>query len=216
MAEFWIGHRRYRTKGEAREAVREILYRYPVGATVEREEDHLLLLDLLDLHHEAEDKIGTGVRAFAVAPPLWGRSPGFEVVRVDDTRIDFSYLTCLKPPTYRQQVLNVMRDEVKQAVTTYFEARKAGGSLVSDGSGERLESAHTAVSYFRGPSFVEIAEEFAAGVGGWEEIALTPSTEPGLGRFEDRAQAQRWCAHHEKRAVLGLLSRQENQRRPRR
>jgi hypothetical protein len=216
VPEFWIGRRRYRTKGEAKEAVREVLYRYPEGSTVDREEDHLLLLDLLDMHHEADDKIGPGVDAFAIAPPQRGTSPGFEVIRTDGSRIDFSYLTCLKPPTHRQQGLNVMRDEVKSHVSAYFESRRAAGSLVSDQSGMPLDSSSTAVSYFQGPSFVEIAEEFAEVVGGWEAIELSPSTEPGVGRFADRDVADRWRSHHQERAKLGLLSTQENQRRPRR
>lgn len=72
------------------------------------------------------------------------------------------------------------------------------------------------MSYFSGPWFVDIAEEFAEAVGGWEAIEMTPSPEPGLGRFKDRDLAERWFGHHQKRAVLGLLSKHENQRRPRR
>jgi hypothetical protein len=216
VAEFWIGQRQYRTKGAATEAVREILSRYNVGETIDGEEDHLLLLDLLDMHHEADEKMGSGVEAFAIAPPQRGPYPGFEVRRTDGSRIDFSYKTCLTAPTVRQQVMNVMRDEVKGQINAYFEARKAAGSLVSDRSGQQLDSADSAVSYFRGPAFVDIAEEFAGVVGGWDDIAMTPSTEPGLGRIADRALAERWREHHRGRAVLGLLSRQENQRRPRR
>jgi hypothetical protein len=216
VAEFYIGHRKYRTKGAAADAVREVLYRYRVGETVDQEEDHLLLLDLLDMHHEAGDKIGPGVEAFVIAPPLRGPYPGFEVLRVDGTRIDFSYKTCMKPPTVRQQVLNVLRAEVKGQINDYFDARKAAGTLVSDASGEVLSTNNTAVSYFLGPWFVDIAEEFAATAGGWGAIAMTPSTEPGLGRLVDRTLAERWQEHHQERAVLGLLSKKENQRRPRR
>ncbi|MFD5735756.1 DCL family protein [Streptomyces sioyaensis] len=216
MPEFWIGKRRYPTKGAATEAVRTVLYRYQVGETVDQEEDHLLLVDLLDMHHEAKDKIGPGIEAFAVVPPQRGPYPGFEVVRTDGTRIDFSYQTCLKPPTVRQQVLNVMRDEVKGQINSYFEERKEANSLVSDQSGKQLDSTNTAVSYFQGPAFVDIAEEFAAMVGGWAAIAMTPSTEPGLGRIADRALAEQWKDHHRERSVLGLLSTQENLCRPRR
>lgn len=216
VPELWIGQRRYPTKKAATDAVRAVLYRYRVGETVDLEEDHLLLVDLLGMHHEAEDKIGCGVEAFAVAPPQRGPYPGFEVIRTDGTRIDFSYQTCLKPPTVRQQVLNVLRDEVRGQINAYFEQRKDAGSLVSDQSGEPLDSTNTAVSYFQGPAFVDIAEEFAATVGGWEAIEMTPSTEPGLGRIADRALAEQWKNHHRERAVLGLLSAQENLRRPRR
>jgi hypothetical protein len=216
VAEFWIGQRRYRTKGEAEQAVKAVLRRYRPGSIVDREEDHQLLLDLLDMHPEAEEKIGPGVEAFAVGPPQRGPHPGFQVIRTDGERIDFSYKACLSPPSHRQQVLNVMRDEVKEDVNDYFASRKAAGSLISDVSGAQLDSNHTAVSYFKGPSFVEIAEEFAANVGGWDQITLTASAEPGLGRFTDRGLARRWCDHHRDRAVLGLLSAEENQRRPRR
>ncbi|MFI5525199.1 DCL family protein [Streptomyces platensis] len=216
MAEFWIGHRRYRTKSDAKEAVREVLYRYPIGNSVDQEDDHLLLLDLLEKHHEADDKIGPGVNGFAIAPPQRGPYPGFEVIRTDGSRIDFSYQTCLRPPTYRQQVMNVMRDEVKPDINAYFETRRDSGTLLSDTSGAPLDSNSIAVSYFRGPSFVDIAEGFAETVGGWKGIEMTPSTEPGLGRFKDRQLAAQWCSHHRERAVLGLLSSQENQQRPRR
>ncbi|MFI0216964.1 hypothetical protein [Streptomyces lydicus] len=71
------------------------------------------------------------------------------------------------------------------------------------------------MSYVRGPSFVDIAEEFAKAVGGWEAIEMNASTAPRLGRFTDRDLAGRWFSHHQEYAVLGLLSAQENQRRPR-
>ncbi|MDX2526210.1 DCL family protein [Streptomyces europaeiscabiei] len=216
MAEFWIGQRRYRTKGAAQEAVQEVLYRYNVGSIVDQEDDHQLLLDLLDMHPNADDKIGSGVEAFAIAAPQRGPYPGFEVIRTDGSRIDFSYRECLKPRTYRQQVLNVMRDEVKATISVYFESRKAADSLLSDHSGTPLESTNTAVAYFRGPSFNDIAREFAESHGGWEAIELTSSAEKGLGRFVDRDLAERWFIHHQAHAVLGLLSAEENRRRLRR
>ncbi|MGR6998896.1 hypothetical protein ACU686_13355 [Yinghuangia aomiensis] len=44
---------------------------------------------------------------------------------------------------------------------------------------------------------------------------MSPSTEQGLGKLVDRAQADRWRAHWEQRAVLGLLTKAENRGRPR-
>ncbi|MFG2400361.1 hypothetical protein [Streptomyces lydicus] len=68
--------------------------------------------------------------------------------------------------TYSQQVMNVMRDEVKPDINAYFESRRMAGSLTSDQSGVALESNRIAVSYFQGPSFVAIAEEFASAADG--------------------------------------------------
>lgn len=188
---------------------------YPVGSRVDDPEHHRLLLDLLDMHPYAEDKIGPGVEAFAIAPPQRGPYSGFQVIRTDGTRIDFSYQDCLKPRTYRQQVLNVMGDEVRQTKSDYFEARRAADTLISDLSGQPLASTDIAVSYFQGPAFNAIAEEFAESLGGWETIELTSSAEQGLGRFVDRDLAERWFIHHQERAVFGLLSQQENRQRPR-
>ncbi|MEU7428570.1 DUF3223 domain-containing protein [Streptomyces sp. NPDC040750] len=215
MPEFRIGHRRYPTKQAAGDAVRAVLYGYDVGSAVDRPADHLLLLDLLDLHEEALDKIGSGVDSFVIAPPLRGPHPGFAVVRTDGTRIDFSYLACLKPLTYRQQVSSAMRAEVEDQVNAYFTSRVAAGSLVSDQSGAPLDYGDTHVSYFRGPTFAEIAATFAATVGGWDAIELNSSADQGIGTFTDRALAERWRSHHAEHAVLGLLSSQENLRRPR-
>lgn len=216
MPEFRIGQRQYPTKQAAGDAVRAVLYGYSVGSTVDRPEDHLLLLDLLDLHAEAADKIGSGVEAFVIAPPLRGSYPGFAVVRTDGSSVDFSYLACLKPPTYRQQVSSAMRAEVEEDVNAYFASRVAAGTLVSDQSGAQLDYGDTHVSYFRGPTFAEIAGSFAASAGGWAAIALTSSTDQGLGTFTDRALSERWRSHHTEHAVLGVLSSQENLRRPRR
>lgn len=215
MAEFHIGRRRYPTKTAARNAVQEIRDRYSVGDKVDRLEDQELLRDLLDLHQNADDKIGCGVADFVVAQPLRGKHPGFDIIRIDGTRIDFSFLKCLKPPDHRQQVLAAMRAEVELTVNDYFDTRKANGSLRSDKSGTALSSSAAHVSYFQGPPFVVIATEFAGETGGWDAIELTPSAKAGCGMFVDRALALRWHGHHEDRAVLGLLTPEENLRRPR-
>ncbi|MFR0367567.1 DUF3223 domain-containing protein [Streptomyces sp. MCC20] len=216
MPKFWIGSREYPSKKAAQEAVRDVLYGYSVGSIVDKEEDHLLLLDLLDLHEEADAKIGVGVEAFAIAPPLKGPYPGFEVIRTDGTRIDFSYLACLKPPSYRQQVLAAMRVEAEVNATAYLTSRAEANTLVSDESGKTLDITDTHVSYYRGPSFVDLAEAFAADAGGWDAIELTTSSNPGRGQFADRQLAERWREYHQEHAVLALLSSQENLRRPRR
>ncbi len=216
MPKFWIGSREYPTKKAAQEAVRDVLYGYSVGSIVDKEEHHLLLLDLLDLHEEADAKIGVGVESFVIAPPLQGPYPGFEVIRTDGTQIDFSYLACLSPPSYRKQVSSAMRVEVKDDVSAYFTSRAAANTLVSDESGRTLDLSDTHVSYYRGPSFAELAAAFAHDAGGWDTIELTTSRDPGRGQFTDRQLAERWREYHQEHAVLALLSSQENLRRPRR
>lgn len=82
--------------------------------------------------------------------------------------------------------------------------------------GKGLDITDTHVSYYRGPSFAELAAAFAHANGGGDTIELTTSSDPGRGQFTDRAPTERWREYHQEHAVLGLLSSQENLRRPRR
>ncbi|MCZ0999646.1 hypothetical protein O1M63_18505 [Streptomyces mirabilis] len=101
-------------------------------------------------------------------------------------------------------------------MSAYFTERVAANILVSDESGRALDITGTHVSYYRGPSFVELAAAFAHEAGGWDAIELTTSSDPGRGQFTDRQLAKRWCEYHQEHAVLALLSSQENLCRPRR
>ncbi|MEU6718331.1 DCL family protein [Nonomuraea sp. NPDC046802] len=211
----WIGTQRYPTKSAAQEAIRDILRRYEAGDVVGQEADDRLLCDLLGMHPEAEAKTGSGVDYFRVVKTPRGNYKGFVVVRTDGTPIDFSYNNCLRPPTARQRVEAAMQTEVRAQVNAYFESRKSAGTLVSDQSGIPLATDGTHVSYFRGSRFLDLAAQFADVAGGWGAFQLTPTTEAGLARFADRELAARWQAFHQEHAVLGLLSKEENRRRPR-
>ncbi|MFC8765809.1 DCL family protein [Streptomyces sp. NPDC057193] len=217
MAVFWIRHRRYPSKGDAKAAVRAVLHGHPKGTELTGE-DFDLVRDLLDMHPDSAGKIGDGVGAIKIGPsphPKYQKYPSFWVVRPNGSTVDFSYKDCFDHPSLRSQVHNIMRVEIEDKTTAYFESRLAEGTFTSDESGVPLQLHDTAVSYFRGPPFSQIADEFADAEGGWETIELTPSTDQGLGRFVDRNQAERWRAWWEDRAVLALLTQAENRGRPR-
>ncbi|WP_159037049.1 DCL family protein [Streptomyces specialis] len=107
-----------------------------MGSILDQEADKLLPLDL---QAEGDVKIGVGVEAFVIAPPLQGPYLGFEVVRTDGTRLVFSCLAWLKPPSYRQQVCSAMRVEVKGDVSACFTSRVAANIPVSDDFGKELD-----------------------------------------------------------------------------
>ncbi|MFF7034828.1 DCL family protein [Streptomyces griseus] len=207
----------YRTKAAAGDAVRAVLHGCQRGTELSGEEFDLVR-DLLDMHPEAADKIGAGVVSILVdrgPQPEYPKYSSFYLVRTDGVKDDFSYQACLKHPSLRSKVHNVMQVEILGKKTAYFDSRIAAGTFMSDESGVALQLSDTAVSHFLGPSFAQIADEFSAVEGGWEAIELTPSTDQGLGRFIDRGQAERWSAWWEDRAVLGLLTQSENRARPR-
>ncbi|MGW5003118.1 DUF3223 domain-containing protein [Streptomyces hydrogenans] len=215
MAEVWIGQRRYATKKARQEAVQAVLGRYAIGQVVDQEEDGLLLRDLLDMHPDAADKAGPGVDHFRVIATPRGNHKGPEAVLVNGNRVAFSYQKCLEPPTHKQRVLAAMRTEIQPQVNTYFESRLNAHTFFSDETGQPLATDDTHVSYFRGPRFHDIAVQFAEEAGGWDAITLESETDRKLALFADRELAERWHAHHREHAVLGLLTSNENQRRPR-
>ncbi|MFH8371376.1 DUF3223 domain-containing protein [Streptomyces sp. NPDC018031] len=186
-----------------------ILGRYGLGKVVDQEDDDLLLRDLLDMHPDAAEKIGPGVDRFRVIATPRGHHKGPEAVLVDGSKVAFSYQKCLDAPTHRQRVLAAMRTEIQPQVNTYYESRKASHTLVSDESGQPLAPADVHVS------FHDIAMEFIQAADGFDAVDLTAETARGLALFTDRTLAERWHAHHQEHAVLGLLSAKENLRRPR-
>ncbi|MGC4966293.1 DCL family protein [Streptomyces globisporus] len=162
-----------------------------------------MLRDLIELHPDAAEKIGCGIDAFVIDRPMLGKHSGFKMVRTDGMEIDFSFLTCLSPPNHRQQVLAAMRGEVLNTVSSYFASRAATNTLTSDMSGTPLDENDPHVSYFQGPSFLEIATQFADHNGGWDSVELNSASEAGYAKFKDREMAGRWHEHHQERAVSG-------------
>jgi hypothetical protein len=57
--------------------------------------DQALLQQLVELHPSAEAKIGTGIEHVFVAGASYG-SRCFHIARTDGTRVDFSYMKCLR------------------------------------------------------------------------------------------------------------------------
>ncbi|MFF3208419.1 DUF3223 domain-containing protein [Streptomyces sp. NPDC002962] len=215
VPEVWIGSRRYATKKARQEAVQAVLGRYDLGQVVDQEDDDLLLRDLLDMHPDAAEKVGPGVDRFRIIPTPRGHHKGPEAIRIDGSKVAFSYQKCLEAPTHRQRVLDAMRTEIQPQVNTYYESRKASNTLVSGEGGQLLAPDDTHVSYFRGPRFHDIAMEFIQATGGFDAVDLTSETARGLALFTDRTLAERWHDHHREHAVLGLLSAKENLRRSR-
>lgn len=85
--------------GDATNFFREMLNKYQIGERVNAE-DSVHLAALLTRHDEYADKVGKGIVAFEVNVPP-SDVPQFSqrcfwIVRADDTKIDFSFVHCLK------------------------------------------------------------------------------------------------------------------------
>jgi hypothetical protein len=92
---FAIDTRSFPRKGDATLFFREMLNRYLPGDRV-TDEDGRDLAALLKHHTEYGDKVGAGIDHFRVMANLH-KTQCFEIVRVDGSRDDFSYLHCITP-----------------------------------------------------------------------------------------------------------------------
>ncbi|MBI3446323.1 MAG: DCL family protein [Magnetospirillum sp.] len=89
--------REFAKAGDATGFFSAMLSRYPIGSRIS-EADARDLRALLKRHDEESEKVGAGIDHFEVATPPDGYSGKcFWIVRVDRSRIDFSFKHCLEP-----------------------------------------------------------------------------------------------------------------------
>jgi len=107
----WIGHRRYAKKGDAEQACRDLIKKYPGGngpvgpmsrqgspQLVDDPADIAFIHDLLKLHPTPQKVIGSGIKHFAVRVNAEERNSNrcLWVWRTDGTADDFSWTECVK------------------------------------------------------------------------------------------------------------------------
>ena len=115
-----IGDHDFRSKQDARIYIRRILNSFLT------EKHFPFLLALLQRHPESHQKIGPGVKYFYVGKSEHG-SLCFWVKRVDGTKTDFSYLSCLsgKAVNVNKQVSQAFRlsvkDQLRRAKERFFQ-----------------------------------------------------------------------------------------------
>lgn len=116
---YLIGDTFHPSKKKLVQAIREVLHAYEPGATVS--EPHFeFLLDLLNHHPEAEEKIGSGVSAFEVRlVPGYEYVSGFWAIRNDGAQVAWSYTKVIYPPKPFAHFRKVCRAAVADQMLAY-------------------------------------------------------------------------------------------------
>lgn len=123
--------RTFATQGEARKFFTEMLARYADGEFV-NSEDEDPLYEFLERHPEAEEKIGTGVKAFFRQKSPDHPTSCFHILRVDGETTDFGLGACLtgRAPGLRQAFYEACRRSVvaplMQQKQALFDAAPSG------------------------------------------------------------------------------------------
>ena len=90
-----ISEKTFKTNKEAWEFIHTILYSYEINKPLENE-NLIFISDLLNLHPEAKNKIGTGIKSIIIEnEKRFNKTKHFSVIRLDNTIADFSFEKCL-------------------------------------------------------------------------------------------------------------------------
>ena len=200
----------YETKQAAGERIRGILYAAPVGRPIVGRDGEVLRA-LLERHPRSVEKIGPGVLWFEVRMnPEHPSQRSFWLVRVDGTQSDWSYLRCLNLRDQRALVLEAMRAAVVEQILAFKNAQFEQGTVTCAITGEPVSRDNCHVDHAP-PTFVALAETFAASYGGFEEIRVSAGTDGAIGRrLTDEHQCHSWQYFHRQQARLRIVTRLAN------
>jgi hypothetical protein len=205
-----VGQEVFKTKKDLLARVKEMLHAAPLGVEMDRPE-HEFLMELLARHPEAKKKVGPGVKAFRVTTSEF-KNRCFEVIRVDGTETDFSYLKCVSEKTAWSEFTEALRRSVKQQIWEAKEKVFLWDEVITL-AGETVTREQTRVEYLSPDTFGWLAEEFSLTEKlDKNNLPLGPSPD-GEKVIVDQALESRWQAFHEKRAKFEVLSENEYKKR---
>lgn len=203
-----LGGKYFNTRTELEEYLRAIL-RIRKDKALEGEE-FSVVHDLLLLHQDAEDKIGSGVKEIKVVLPPRRKYNCFCVVRTDGTTETFSYPKC----TYSRERLtekrrsSAYREAIHEQTGNYrFVERKTEQFCDICGSDQDLQVDH------RKPFFTTLVKDFEKGrtdIPTEFDDAIAGTQYSKKFRESDRAYKEAWQAYHQENARLRLLCKTHN------
>lgn len=191
-------------KTRARALCQTVIAATPDGTAVGDPVVNAFLRGLLDRHPCAGEKKGCGVAYFTAETERTYGTRHFAVHRLDGTETDFSWQVCVSPPSHKDECRKAMRAAVADQViafrrTAFTQQPVQLCALCGTHLSRQAEIDHAA------PSFRELAEQYAAAVGGWDRITLEPSGEGEIGRRLCYGDNYTWSLFHAHKAVLQLL-----------
>lgn len=201
-----IANRTFPTKKSLQDEIKRILHQSPLDQKLEGD-DYKLIRALLDRHPQAEQKVGCGVRSIFVVkfPPYC--SCGFELVRIDGSRTDFSYLQCLNPESKLTRLKRACRYAVSDDIIAFRDDFFRRGQSACEISGRFVDLNTYNVDHAPPMTFKNIFEAFLSEYGiNVDKIVLSyggdGSTTCDIGHPAIR---DLWINFHRKYANLRIL-----------
>jgi len=198
----------FRTQQDLLAYVRAILNRYHLGQVLDLF-DYPFVIDLLQQHPDAAQKIGCGASHIYVAETPAYHTRCFHLVRQDGSETDFSYLECIRATAHDKKVRQALRYAIAAQIFAYKRAAfDASPIIICPDTGERLAFMTAHVDHRAPLTFERLVADFLAAEGlTFEAIDLIPQAD--LAYRDELADAQlceRWLAYHLAHAELEIIS----------
>lgn len=196
----------FKTKKALTEKVKSILHNSPLGQLPP--DDEKLMLGLLALHPDYEEKKGCGIAFIGIAYWQHLKTKGFYLQRVDGTEEDFSYKWCLNPPSQ----WSIFKDACHYAVidqTKEFKrlSRKSEKGYWSETEGKWIPSNDVHVDHVY--PFALLLRDWLKQAGlAYEDIQVINLGT--INKLLDPLIEESWRKYHREHARLQILSSAAN------
>jgi hypothetical protein len=208
-----IGHRQFPSRAQALEEARRVRDQYANGDRVGAH-DVEFLTDLLFLHSEAPEKIGSGIAGFSVdLDQEFRRTRCVYVHRTDGSSTDFSFKNCIEGAKPRQDRYSAIREAVSDQTIAFKQRAFADQARVPcavRGTPTAFADAH--VDHVPPQTLRQLVTAWlAAERMHIDDIEISPPADNQfVADMIDPDQRRRWTTYHADRAVLRLVCRAAN------
>lgn len=213
MEKISIGKKTY-SKKQLTEQCRKILYRYEIGQMLDNEDSNFMT-EVFKRHHNAKKKIGCGIQNIRIIDQPPHRA--FEIIRVDESSTDISYVKCINMKKERYDFKEACRNAVKEDINEFkkseFEKKQDEHKrMTCPETGEKISYENSHVDHEAPNTFEKIVND-------WIEmekiepnnIKIKGYDDGEIGKeFEDEKVRQSFRLFHQKQAKLRITSPKGN------
>ncbi len=208
----------FKSQKEALAYCKQMLARYRNGDTT-NQQDSQFLLNMLQRHPEARDKIGCGVKRFFKARVISKGTDCFWLEREDGTSTDFSYKSCVtaKGKSLAQEFAEACREavqpELDAAKKAHFQQHaNADGKVQCEVTGEMVAIYESHLDHKKPMTFEVIVKTFIAA----NQITITPgmlsvpTDAQYVTTFVDEEIRQKFIDYHHSVCKLRVVAKKVN------
>jgi hypothetical protein len=211
-----VANETFSTRSALQKRVKEILYRYKDGQLLS-DGDFEFMFELLKRHPDFELKYGVGIKAILVDQnPFYRNTRCFWLIRLDNSKTDFSYGECIKPTSQKKKFFNACRAAVEpytQAFKRNFFDGLRGEVYFCPLTGQPLNFIGSHVDHKAPKTFQNIVENFIKEHSiDVDQVKINSSAADNeyQDTFADKDLEELWVEYHNLNADLRILSGKGN------